>query len=89
MLQHCQKAITWDIPLVNALPWLSEVLDFTQMVMDILKQLKTTVFIIPYNFCYIKIVKRTIPGTPLGVALLLAVRGAGPHPDGHGHPETT
>ena len=37
--QHCQDAIPWDNPLVNA--------------------------------------------------LLLAVRGAGPHPDGHGHPETT
>ena len=51
--------------------------------------LKTTVFIIPFNFSYNNIVKRSIPGTPLGGALLLAVRGAGPHPDDNGHLETT
>ena len=69
--------------------WLSEVLDLTQMVMVIQKKLQTNVFIIYYYFCYNNIVKKPFPGTHLGDALLLAVRGAGPHPDGHGHLETT
>ena len=58
------------------------------MVMDIWKQLETTVFIIYHNFCFNSTVKKPFPGTPFGDALLLSVRGAGPHPDGHGHPET-
>ena len=32
--------------------WLSEVLDFTQMVMVFWEQLKITIFIILDNFCY-------------------------------------
>ena len=69
--------------------WMSEALDFTQMVMDIQKQLKITIFIIPNNFCFNNIAKKSFPGTHRGPALLLGVRGSGPHPDGHGHPETT
>ena len=64
-------------------------MDLTQMVVDIQKQLKTTVFIITHNFCYNNIVKKPSPGTPLEDALVLTVRGAGPHPDVHGHPEIT
>ena len=33
--------------------------------------------------------QKAFPGMPLVNALLLAVRGAGPHPDGHGHLGTT
>ena len=65
--------------------WLSDVLDLTQMVMDIWRQLETTVFIIYLNICFNNIVKKPFPGTPLGDALLLSVRGTGPHPDGLGH----
>ena len=42
--------------------WPSEVLDLTQMVMDVWKQLKITVFIIPYNFCFINISKKAFLG---------------------------
>ena len=45
---------------------LSEVLDLTQMFMDIQKQHKTTAFIITHNFCYNNIVKKPSPGMPLG-----------------------
>ena len=69
--------------------WLSDVLDLTQMVMDIWRQLETTVFIIYHNICFNNIVKKPFPGTPLGDALLLSVRGTGPHPEGHGHLGTT
>ena len=72
-------------PLEMPYSWLSEVLDLTQMVMDIWRQLQTIVFILYHNFCFNKIVKKPFPGTPLGDALLLSVRGAGPHPNGHGH----
>ena len=65
--------------------WLSEALDLTQMVIDVRKALKITIFIIPNNFCFNNIAKKLFPGTPRGHALLLAVRGSGPHPDGHGH----
>ena len=67
--------------------WVSERLDLTRMVMVIQKHLKTIVFIIPNNFCYNKITKSHSLGHYLVNALQLAVRGAGPHPDGHGHPE--
>ena len=64
--------------------WLSEALDLTQMVIDVRKALKITIFIIPNNFCFNNIAKKLFPGTPRGHALLLAVRGSGPQPDGHG-----
>ena len=67
----------------------SEGLDLVLTVLGIWKQLRTSVFIIPYNFCYNKIVKRHSLGCPFVNALLLAVRAAGPHPDGHGHFGTT
>ena len=57
--------------------WVSEALDFTQMVMDIRKQLKITIFIIPNNFCFNNIAKKSFPGTHQGPALLLGVRGSG------------
>ena len=69
--------------------WVSKDLDFTQMVMDIQKQLKINIVIIPNNFCFNNIAKKSFPGTHQGPALLLGVRGSGLHPDGHGHPETT
>ncbi len=68
--------------------WLSEALNLKQIVTDIQKPIKITIFIIPNNFCLNNIAGKSFPGTPRGHALLLAVRGSGPHPDGHGHPET-
>ena len=65
--------------------WLSEALDLALMVMDVWKLHKITIFIMPYNFCFNNIAKKSFPGTPRGHALLLAVRGSGLRPDGHGH----
>ena len=69
--------------------WVSEALDLTQMVMDIQKQLKSTYFIIPINFCFNNLSKRSIPGDARAQVLQVLVGASGPHPDGHGHPETT
>ena len=44
----------------------SEGLDLSQMVMDIQKQFKITVFIIPHNFCCNKIGKKPFPVTTPG-----------------------
>jgi len=74
---------------VRPYSWVSEALDFTQMVMDIQKQFNINFFIIPNNFCFNNMAKKSFPGTHQGLALLLSVRGSGLHPDGHGHPETT
>ena len=46
--------------------WLSEALDLAQMVMDIQTQVKITVFIIPNNFCFNNINKKSFPRTPRG-----------------------
>ena len=53
--------------------WVSQALDFTQMVMDIRKPHKIAIFIIPINFCFNNITKKSFPGTHLGLALLLGV----------------
>ena len=50
--QNYQKVIPWDTPGSMPYSWVSEVLDFTQMVMDIRKQLRLTIFIIPNSFCF-------------------------------------
>merc|ERR1712110_601641 len=76
-------------PGVMPYSWLSEALDLAQMVMDIQTQVKITIFVIPNNFSFNNIAKKSVPGTPWGHALLLAVRGTGPRPDGHGHPDTS
>ena len=49
--------------------------DVTQMVMDIRNQLHKPIFIIPNNFCFNNIPKKSFPGTPLGQVPDLAVRG--------------
>ena len=49
------------------------------------KSTPETIFIIPTKFYFKNIGKKSLPGTPRGHALLLAVQGSGPHPDGHGH----
>ena len=41
-------------------------LDFTQMVLDIQKQLQIPIFIIPNNFCSNNIAKKSFPGTHRG-----------------------
>ena len=72
---------------VQPYSWVSEALDFIQMLMDIRKQLKINISIIPNNFYFNNIAKKSFPGTHQGPALLLGVRGSGPGPgpDGHGH----
>ncbi len=39
--------------------WLSEALYLTQMVMDVRKALKITIYIIPNNFCFNNIAKNS------------------------------
>ena len=73
--QHCQKVIPWDSPWSGPRPCSPRWLDLNQMVMDIQKQLKTTTFIIPNNFCFNNIAKKSFPVTPLGQVLDLAVQG--------------
>ena len=64
--QHYQKVISWDTPGSMPFIWVSEALDLTQMVMDIQKQLKTTIIIIPNNLCFNNITKKSFPATPRG-----------------------
>ena len=86
VFQQCnQKLFPGDTLGSMSYTWVSEGLDLTQMVMDIQKQLKSTYFIIPNNFSFNNITKKSFPGTPRVNALLLGVRGSGPRPDGHGH----
>ena len=56
--QHFQKDIPWDTPGSMPYSWVSQALDLTQMVMDSRKQLKSTYFIIPNNFCFKNITKK-------------------------------
>ena len=63
--------------------WTPRCLDLAQMVMDIRKQLKIIAFITPNQFCINNIAIKSFPGTSI------AQDAAGPHPDGHGHPEIT
>ena len=69
--------------------WLSEALDHTQMVMDIRKQLISSYFITLSTFASTTLPKSHSLGYTGVNALLLGVRGSRPHPDGHGHLETT
>ena len=83
-LRHSLKVISWDTSGSLPYTWVSTVLDLTQMVMDIWKQLKSTYFIIPNNFFSTTSPKSYSLGHPGVNALLLVVRGSGPCPDGHG-----
>ena len=56
--------------------WLSEALGLTQMVMDIWKQLKSTYFIIPNNFCFNNFSKKSIPGDARAQVLQEPVGGS-------------
>ena len=55
------------------------------MIMEILKQLKATTFIIPNNFCFSNIAKKSSPETPLVRSQTLQSEVAKTHPDGNGH----
>ena len=48
------------------------------------KQLKITVFIIPYNFCFINISKKAFLRLPLVRSQTLESEAAGPQTDGQG-----
>ena len=58
------------------------------MVMVIQKQQIANIIIIPNNFCYHKLVLKSIPGSVPDQAPLLAVGVVGHHPDGHGGRDT-
>ena len=73
--QHYQKVIPWDTPGSMTYIWVSEALDYTQMVMDVQKQLEITIFILPNNFSFKKIAKKSFHGTPLGPVPDLGVGG--------------
>ena len=77
------------LSLILCYSWLSEWLDFTQMVMVIQKELKIFLLITLKNFYLCNFALKSPPWVALDPALLLAVRVDGLHPDGHGHLETT
>ena len=56
--------------------WVYDSLDLTQMVMDIQKQLKSTYFIIPNNFCFNNLSKKSIPGDARAQVLQEPVGGS-------------
>ena len=60
--KHFQKVIPWDTPGSMPYIWVLEAVDLTQMVMDIQKQLEITIFIIPNNFCFNNVTKKSVPG---------------------------
>ena len=62
-------------------------LDFTQMVLDVQKNLKPTQFYMLNIFCLNNFPKKSSPGGVLALGLLLAVYGPGLGPDGPGGPE--
>ena len=64
--------MTFSLVPLEKINWSSVML---QCGVDIRKQLKTTTFIIPKNFCFNNIAKKSFPGTPLGQVPYLAVRG--------------
>ena len=59
-------------------------LDFTQMVLDVQKNLKPTQFYMLNNLCYNNFSQKSSPGGVLALGLLLAVYGPGLGPDGPG-----
>ena len=65
VFQQCnQKLFPGDTLGSMSYTWVSEGLDLTQIVMDIQKQLKTTIIIIPNNICFNNITKKSFPVTP-------------------------
>ena len=62
-------------------------LDLAQMVLDVWKKPKPTLFMILDNFCFNNFVKYSSPGGVLALGLLLAVYGPGLGPDGPGGPD--
>ena len=62
--------------------WLYEALDLAQMVMDIWKQRKN------YFNHNQQLIQISIPGDAWAQVLQVVVGASGPHPYGHGHPET-
>ena len=65
--------------LLLAYSWLSMALDLAQMVLDVLKILKPTQFIILDNFCFNNCLKKSIPGNVWAQVLQEPV--GGPHVD--------
>ena len=57
-------------------------LDLAQMVLDVWKNPKPTLFMNLDNFCFNNFVQNLSPGGVLALGLLLAVYGPGPGPDG-------
>ena len=63
--QHIQKVISWDSPWSGPRPCSPRCLNLTQMAMDIRKPFKTSTFIIPNNFCFNNMAKKSSLGLPL------------------------
>ena len=62
-------------------------LDLAQMVLEVQKCHKPTMFYMLNIFCFNNFPKKSSPGGVLAFGLLLAVYGPGPGPDGPGGPE--
>ena len=80
---HDLRSYCTNLHGIMSYSWLSEALNLKQIVTDIQKPIKITIFIIPNNFCLNNIAGKSFPETPRGHALLLVICGSGPRPDGH------
>ena len=69
--------------------YLLEHLDLTQMFLAVQQHHKMIYYIISNNFCFNNFAKKSISGDIRAQVLQVLVGVSGPHPDGHGHPETT
>ena len=72
---HDLRSYCTNLRGIMSYSWLSEALNLKQIVTDIQKPIKITIFIIPNNFCLNNIAKKSFLGAPLGPVLDLAVRG--------------
>ena len=75
------------VSLLSAYSWLSMALDFTQMVLDVRKNLKPTQFYMLNKLCFNNFAQKSNHGGVLALGLHLAVYGPGLGPDGPGCPE--
>ena len=87
-LQLFPTFTSWRVSWIRLFSWLFEWLDTTQMIMVIQKQRISNIIIIPNNFCYHKLVLKSLLGGVPDQAPLLAVGVAGHHQDGHGGSKT-
>ena len=87
LIFQCFEKFTLGMSLFLPYTLVSLGLDFTQMVLDVRKNLKPTQFYMLNNLCFNNFSKNSLSGEVLALALHLGVFGAGLHPDGPGCPE--